>query len=164
MRFFLTDVLPLIRRTRPECSVTIVGRKPTAEIATLARHAGKVHVTGTVDDVRPYLWGARVSIVPLRIGGGTRLKIYESMAAGTPVVSTRIGAEGLDVSHPLTIRLADTPEAFADECLMLLDNHDERDRMAVEAQKFVSSRFSWEHVVTEFESLLHVTPRFTSRQ
>jgi polysaccharide biosynthesis protein PslH len=112
-----------------------------------------------VPDVRPWLWGASASIVPLRIGGGTRLKIYESMAAGTATVSTSIGAEGLDVSHPENIRLADTPESFANECLVLLCDVRERESVASEALKLVTFRFSWDNIVTEFEKLLVVGGR-----
>ena len=87
--WFAREILPLIRKQRPDCTVAIVGRNPSAEMKALADD--KVRVTGTVPDVRPYLWGSKISIVPLRIGGGTRLKIYESMAAKTPVISTLLG-------------------------------------------------------------------------
>jgi glycosyltransferase involved in cell wall biosynthesis len=97
-----------------------------------------------------------VSIVPLRIGGGTRLKIYEAMAAQTAVVSTTVGAEGLDVQSPANVRLADEPQAFADACLELLTHQPERDRMVREAACLVASRFSWDHVVRCFESALGV--------
>ncbi|HEX5430329.1 MAG TPA: glycosyltransferase, partial [Bryobacteraceae bacterium] len=99
VNYFLDEILPRIRRKRPDCSVTITGRHPPASLQRRVRSDPKLRVTGTVEDIRPFLWSAAVSIVPLRIGGGTRLKIYESMAAKTPVVSTSIGAEGLDV-HP----------------------------------------------------------------
>ncbi len=112
VRFFLESILPLVRRTIPDCTAGIVGRMPPADLIERGRRDTGVTVTGTVPDVRPFLWGAKLSIVPLRIGGGTRLKIYESMAAGTPVVSTAIGAEGLDVANGQNIRLADTPESF----------------------------------------------------
>ena len=114
VKWFTAEILPLIRARRPACTVAIVGRKPGSDIVSLS--GGGIQVTGTVPDVRPHLWGASVSIVPLRIGGGTRLNIYESMAAGTPVVSTTVGAEGLDVSSPENILLADTPQTFADAC------------------------------------------------
>lgn len=158
VRYFVREILPLIRRRRPACSVAIVGKSPSAEILALTRRANMT-VTGTVPDVRPYFWEALVSIVPLRIGGGTRLKIYESMAAGTPVVSTSIGAEGLAVQHPATIRLADTPEAFAEQCLELLENPPERQRMAGNARELVSSRFSWEHAASVFEQILEQDTR-----
>jgi len=152
VKWFTAEILPLIRGRRPECTVAIVGRKPGPDIVSLA--GGGIQVTGTVPDVRPYLWGACVSIVPLRIGGGTRLKIYESMAAGTPVVSTTVGAEGLDVQSPANILIADTPQAFADACLRLLEDTRERRRMAAAAHELVSARFSWEAVADRFEAAL----------
>ena len=154
VEYFVREILPLIRARAPECTVAIVGRSPSASIRALAERDPKIQVTGTVADVRPWLWGAEVSIVPLRIGGGTRLKIYESMAAGTAVVSTTIGAEGLDVSHPANIRLADSPADFAKQCLELLEDARERERMATEALQLVTSRFSWDAVTDEFERLL----------
>jgi glycosyltransferase involved in cell wall biosynthesis len=152
--YFAREVLPLIRKRRPGCTVAIVGRNPTSEITALAGQDTRIGVTGTVPDVRPYLWGSSISIVPLRIGGGTRLKIYEAMAASVPVVSTTIGAEGLDVQSPEHIRLADTPQEFADACLDLLSDERERIRMAQAASELVASRFSWDHVVRCFENAL----------
>lgn len=154
--FFLDEILPRIRRKRPACSLTIVGRLPPASLLRRVEDDAKLRVTGTVEDVRPYLWSAAVSIVPLRIGGGTRLKIYESMAARTPVVSTSIGAEGLDVHPPDDIRIADTAEAFAEACLDLLADRDARSKMAQAAWELVSSRYSWERVTADFERLLAI--------
>jgi glycosyltransferase involved in cell wall biosynthesis len=131
--------------------VAIVGRNPGPDIRALADRDPLVTVTGTVPDVRPYLWGSPVSIVPLRVGGGTRLKIYEAMAAGAAVVSTSIGAEGLDVSSPDHLRLADTPESFAEACVDLLDDDAGRRQMAQAAWELVSTRFSWDSVVRCFE-------------
>jgi glycosyltransferase involved in cell wall biosynthesis len=154
IRFFVKEVLPLIRRSRPDCSLAIVGREPGSEIHALAKHDSHIMVTGTVDDVRPYLWGSSLSVVPLRIGGGTRLKIYEAIAARTAVVSTAVGAEGLDVTAPDQIRLAETPEDFAKECLTLLNDPGERARMAAAAWESVSRRFSWDAVSRYFEAVL----------
>lgn len=151
MLYFVREVLPLIRARRPGCTLAIVGRDPGPEIRALAERDSKIQVTGTVPDVRPFLWGSKVSIVPLRIGGGTRLKIYEAMAAGTAVVSTTIGAEGLAVQAPDHIRLEDTPRAFAAACLNLLSDTAERERMERAAWELVSSKFSWDSVVTSFE-------------
>ncbi|HXF28088.1 MAG TPA: glycosyltransferase, partial [Bryobacteraceae bacterium] len=114
----------------------------------------RIIVTGTVPDVRPYLWGSNVSIVPLRIGGGTRLKIYEAMAARSPVVSTTIGAEGLTVADGEDIRLADTPESFAGICIGLLGDQSACEKLAQAAWDLVQSRCSWEAVSHEFERLL----------
>ena len=154
VEYFVREILPLIRKCLPECRLAVVGRTPSAAIRALAERNPGIQVTGTVADVRPWLWGSKVSIVPLRIGGGTRLKIYESMAAGTPTVSTSIGAEGLDVSHPANIRLADTPAGFAEQCIELLEDARERERLAAEALALVTAHFSWDVVTTEFERLL----------
>src|SRR5579863_8972933 len=108
-RYFLEEILPRLRQAAPRCTVGIVGRLPPRWLTRWSQHAGGVTVTGPVRDVRPYLWGAAISVVPLRIGGGTRLKIYESMAAGTAVVSTTVGAEGLPVKDGEHLFLADDP-------------------------------------------------------
>lgn len=154
--WFTREVLPLIRRRRRDCSFAVVGRQPPPDIQRLAGDG--IQVTGTVPDVRPHLWGASVAVVPLRIGGGTRLKIYEAMAARTAVVSTSIGAEGLQVDPGKHIVLADTPELFAASCLELLDNEEERERMAGTAWRLVNDRFTWDVVINAFERLLTGTP------
>ena len=104
-----------------------------------------IKVTGTVPDVRPWLHGAKLSIVPLRIGGGTRLKIYEAMAARVPVLSTTIGAEGLDYSDGETIRIADSPVLFAEQCLHLLDDAPTLNRMSEAAWNLVANHYSWQY-------------------
>jgi polysaccharide biosynthesis protein PslH len=156
--WFVREVLPLIRRQHPAIRVAVVGRTPSQEILDLASADPGILVTGTVHDVRPYLWGAKISIVPLRIGGGTRLKIYESMAAGTAVVSTTVGAEGLDVRHPSNIRLAGTAGEFARECLDLLEHPEERLRLATAGREMVTARCSWKAVAREFEPILDRAP------
>jgi glycosyltransferase involved in cell wall biosynthesis len=154
IRWFAADILPLIRRRRPECSLTVAGRRPSTEILRLAEADARIHVTGTVPDVRPYLWESAVSIVPLRIGGGTRLKIYEAMAARIPVVSTTVGAEGLDVRDGENIALADSPDTFADRCLALLGCAEARRKQSQAAWEMVSTCYSWEAVSRKFELLL----------
>jgi glycosyltransferase involved in cell wall biosynthesis len=156
VNYFVRAILPLIWQRKPDCTLAIVGRSPSAAMEALAKLDARIKVTGTVPDVRPWLWGASVSIVALRIGGGTRLKIYEAMAAGTATVSTSIGAEGLDVAHPANIRLADTPDAFAEQCLSLLGDAGQRESVAAKARELVTSRFSWDVVTDEFEKLLAV--------
>ena len=154
VNYFVREILPLIWQRKPDCTLAIVGRAPSPAMMALAQQDSRIHVTGTVPDVRPWLWGASTSIVPLRIGGGTRLKIYEAMAAGTATVSTSIGAEGLDVAHPANIRLADAPEAFAEQCVTLLQDAEQRESVADAALELVTSRFSWDVVAAEFEKLL----------
>ena len=152
--WFQREVLPLILRRKPDCSVAIVGRKPPRAIQELSTRFPGIQVTGTVPDVRPWLWGSKVSIVPLRVGGGTRLKIFEAMAAGIPVVSTTIGAEGLGARDGETIRIADTAEDFAAACITLLDDAAERERLRDRALQMVTEQYSWEAVASAFEKLL----------
>jgi glycosyltransferase involved in cell wall biosynthesis len=147
MRWFCQEILPLIRVRRPDCRVSIVGRSPTREILRLAQDDPLIEITGTVPDVRPWLWKAALSIVPLRIGGGTRMKIYEAMAARTPVVSTTIGAEGLDVIAPRDICIADDASAFAERCLELLA-----------ARELVERDFGWDKIARRFEAILERYP------
>jgi len=152
--WFQREVLPSILRRKPDCSLTIVGRKPSRALLEWGSRHPRIQVKGTVPDVRPWLWGAKLSIVPLRRGGGTRLKIFEAMAAGVPVVSTTIGAEGLGVGDGDTIRIADQPEDFALACIALLDDAAERERIRDRAFQMVTERYSWEVVASAFEKLL----------
>lgn len=156
VNYFVSEVMQLVWQQKPDCTLAIVGRAPAPDVLALAQKDSRITVTGTVPDVRPWMWGASVAVVPLRIGGGTRLKIYEAMAAGTPTVSTTIGAEGLDVTHPGNIRLADTSETFANECLTLLTNPEQREAVAAAALHLVTSRYSWDAVTNDFEKLLVV--------
>jgi glycosyltransferase involved in cell wall biosynthesis len=157
--YFTNEILPLIHRRRPDCTLAIVGRMPPPKITELAQLDGRIRVTGTVADIRPYLWGASIAIVPLRIGGGTRLKIYEAMAARIPVVSTTIGAEGLTIHPPDDIRVGDTPQDFADRTLELLADPISRTRVAGTAWEMVRVHFSWEQVSRCFEKILLAGPR-----
>jgi glycosyltransferase involved in cell wall biosynthesis len=159
--YFVREVLPLIRKARPGATVAIVGRTPPPEIKQLAAGDPLIQVTGTVPDIRPYLWNSAVSIVPLRIGGGTRLKIYEAMAARIPVVSTTIGAEGLVVNPPRDIRIADSPRDFAAQCLELADSPQKRCQVAQNAWQMVNDHFSWEQVARCFEQIMQSGPRMS---
>jgi sugar transferase (PEP-CTERM/EpsH1 system associated) len=153
MLFFCAEVLPLIRREEPEVTLAIVGRAPTPAVARLAQQHGVV-VTGRVDDVRPHMAKAAVYIVPLRIGGGTRLKIFEAMSMGKAVVSTTIGAEGLPVTDGRDLVLADSPPAFADAVVRLLRNVDQRRGLEAAARRLVVERYDWAAVAGELDRAL----------
>ena len=151
--FFCREVLPIVRQAEPDVTFTIVGRSPTPAVRRLSDDPG-IEVTGRVEDVRPYLANAAVYVVPLRIGGGTRLKIFEAMAAGRAVVSTSIGAEGLPTEHGRHLLLADTPQAFAEAVVKLL--RDEPMRAAIEAQgrALVTAQYDWSAAAAHFEAAL----------
>ena len=148
--FFANDVWPLVRKSRPDATFTIVGRDPGAATRALADRGDGIEVTGRVEDVRPYLERATAAIVPLRIGGGTRLKIYEAMAMGKPTVSTTIGAEGLPVEHGNELFLADQPHEFAERIVDLLTDPVASREMGLRAQQRVRADFSWETAARPF--------------
>jgi glycosyltransferase involved in cell wall biosynthesis len=140
-RFLATEVLPRVRSAVPGARLRIVGRDAGPDVHALARAEG-VEVTGTVADVRPHLAEAHVMAVPLDTGGGTRLKILEAFAAGLPVVSTPVGAEGLDVIHGRDIWLA--PRArFAEGVVHLLTNGTRAATLAARARQLVTDRYDW---------------------
>jgi sugar transferase (PEP-CTERM/EpsH1 system associated) len=153
MLFFVNDVLPHIRRAVPDVTLSIVGRAPTPAVRRLGDRAG-ITVTGRVDDVRPHVGAGTVYVVPLRIGGGTRLKIFEAMAMGKAVVSTTIGAEGLPVAPGENILIADDPEAFASAVVALLRDPGMRTRIGSEARRLVVEQYDWSAVAADFERAL----------
>ena len=154
VHWFVERVLPLIHASRPATTVALVGKYPDSSIQALAVKDSRIRVTGTVPDVRPYLWNAEASIVPLLAGSGTRLKIYEAMAAGVPVISTALGAEGLAYTDGTDIVLASDPESFAAACLDLLEHRGRRDSIAQAGHALVKSRFDWSAVAEEFQGIL----------
>lgn len=148
---FMAATLPLIRRDFPNVTVTVVGRNPTDKIRTAASEAG-VKITGTVKDVRPYIAQSAVYIVPLRVGGGTRMKIFEAMAMGKPVVSTTVGAEGLPLTDGEHFVRADGAEQFAGAVVSLLKNPAHRKALAQTGRQLVEERYSWAQVAKVFEA------------
>jgi sugar transferase (PEP-CTERM/EpsH1 system associated) len=139
---------PTIHSHHPGLKLTIVGRNPSAEVRSLAS-LPDVEVTGTVEDVRPYYREAAAAIVPLRVGGGSRLKILEAMAAGVPVISTRRGAEGLDVADGRNIILAETAEEFSRAIADLDENHPLRLKLKEAARSLVESKYDWSAIGAE---------------
>jgi glycosyltransferase involved in cell wall biosynthesis len=158
MLYFCREILPAIRRREPDVTLSIVGRAPTPAVRNLAAEHG-VTVTGRVDDVRPFMHDAAVYVVPLRIGGGTRLKIFEAMAMGKAVVSTTVGAEGLPVRDGEHVLLADDPPSFADAVIRLLHDVECRQRLARAARQLVTDQYDWAAVAVELECGLIETVR-----
>lgn len=141
--FFARTCWPRIRAAFPDVTWQIVGKNPRPDVQKLARLPG-VTVTGSVADVRPYFARAAVSIVPLLVGGGTRLKILEAMAMRTAVVSTSLGCEGLAVEPGKHLLVADTPEAFAHSVIELLTHPQQRQALQVAGRALVEAEYSWE--------------------
>jgi polysaccharide biosynthesis protein PslH len=149
--YFCRDIFPAIRSRFPSAVFQIVGRNPQASVRQLASEA--VEVTGTVPDVGPYLRDATAVVVPLRIGGGTRLKIFEAMASGKAVVSTSIGAEGLAVENGRDLILADDATAFAEATIQLLGDAKLRHSYE-EAATRLAARYDWSNIVEQFAAVL----------
>jgi polysaccharide biosynthesis protein PslH len=163
MRHFCHDILPRIRAQVPDVTLTIAGRDPTPAVRRLADLPG-VQVTGRVDDVRPFIGEAAVYIVPLRIGGGTRLKIFEAMSMARAVVSTTVGAEGLPVTDGRDIVLADEPAGFAAAVTTLLGDPDRRHPIEEAARELVVGRYDWSAAAADLEGALQRTARMTAAE
>lgn len=153
IRWFVGEILPRLKTLVPDVMVTIVGRHPPDAIRALAGTDASLRVTGTVPDVRPFIESAAGFIVPLRIGGGTRLKIFEAMAMGCPVVSTSVGAEGLPVRHGEHLLMADSADAFARAAADVLRKPTEAAVLARAAAELVRTSHSWGRVAEEFVAL-----------
>jgi sugar transferase (PEP-CTERM/EpsH1 system associated) len=151
--WFCRDVLPLIKAEQPNVTLSIVGRAPRPTVQRLADDHG-IRVTGRVDDVRPYMRDAAAFIVPLRIGGGTRLKIFEAMGMAKAVISTTVGAEGLAVTHDRDILLADDANSFARAVLRVLGDLGERRRLESAARTLVVEHFDWSAVSRDLDHAL----------
>jgi polysaccharide biosynthesis protein PslH len=150
--FFVREVWPRLAASHPRVRLKIVGPKPTPEI--LAQRNARVEVTGAVDDVRAHLAEAAAVIVPLRLGGGTRLKILEAMAMAKPIVSTTIGAEGIDGVHDRHLLLADEPAQFAAAVGRVLDDASLAARLGEEGRALVNARYSWDAAARSLEGFL----------
>jgi glycosyltransferase involved in cell wall biosynthesis len=152
--YFVDAILPLIKQQCPDVSLEVVGRSPSRKLQALAEREKSMRLTGWVEDIRPFVARGSICIVPLRIGGGTRLKIFEAMAMSKTVVSTSVGAEGLPVRSGENILLADTPTDFAHSVVSLLRDPSERKRLGTSARALVQEKYSWPKVAESFARTL----------
>lgn len=153
MAFFLRAVFPLIRSQRPGVTLRITGRTDGASLRHLPANDGVI-LTGYLEDVRPAVAQSQVCVAPLVTGGGTRLKILEAMALGTPVVSTSRGAEGLEVTPGDDILIADEPAEFADAVVRLLGDQALRAKLAAKGRRLVYEQYGWERIGKKLDRLL----------
>jgi glycosyltransferase involved in cell wall biosynthesis len=150
--WFVNDVLPLITAKIPDARFYAVGQSPHPRLAPLAGRPDVV-ITGRVPDTRPYIAGAGVYVIPLRIGGGTRLKVLEAMAMGQGIVSTRLGCDGFPFENGREVRFADDPEAFATAVMALLHSREEATALGRTARTYVESNYGWDAIVPRLEAL-----------
>lgn len=150
--WFGQQVLPIIQRQRPGTTFAVVGQRPHPRLDVLRNKPG-ITITGYVEDIRPYIAGATVYIAPLRVGGGTRLKLMEAMAMGKAIVSTSLGAEGFPVVNGQELILADEPEQFAKEVLNLLTDPLSRAQLGQAGKAFVQANYNWSVLVPRLERI-----------
>ncbi|HKP45548.1 MAG TPA: glycosyltransferase [Pyrinomonadaceae bacterium] len=153
IRYFTEEIMPKIKGQIPDATLTVVGRNPYPSLLELAQRDSSIIVTGRVDDVRPFMDQAAVYVVPLRVGGGTRLKIFEAMAMEKPIVSTTVGAEGLPVTDGNELLIADSPAEFASAVVRLMQDQERASQLAVRAAKLVRQQFGWEKVALKFAAI-----------
>ena len=150
--WFAEETLPLIRHESPDTRLWVVGKDPHPRLAHLAEDPG-IRITGWVEDVRPYIAGSGLYVIPLRIGGGTRLKVLEAMAMGKAIVSTALGCEGFAVVSDRELVIADAPAEFATAVLALLRDPEHRERLGRAARRFASSSYDWTMIVPQLEQV-----------
>jgi glycosyltransferase involved in cell wall biosynthesis len=150
--YFLREVFPLIQEKLPRFRFTVVGGNPPLSLVRYQSDA--IEVTGYVDDVRPFMWESSVFVVPLRMGGGTRFKIVEAFAAGLPVVSTRLGAEGIPVKDGRELLLADTPAELAAAVLRVLEDPALAEGLARAGLDYVRRHFDWAVIGAKLDAAL----------
>lgn len=153
MFYFLRSIFPLIRSRRPAAVIRITGKTEGVPLDQLPTGDGVI-LTGFLDDVRPVVARSCVCVVPLNIGGGTRLKILEAMALGTPVVSTSKGAEGLEAVPGRDLLIADEPTGFAEAVVSLLEDHKMRETLSRNGRNLVRARYDWETIGRQYEAIL----------
>lgn len=164
VQFFLKEVWPLVLADQPNARFVVVGRNPPGALLALARSVQNVEFTGFVDDVRPYVHEAHAFVIPLLVGGGTRIKAFEAMAMGCPIVSTSIGTEGLGAEPGVHFLERDGARAMADALLDLLADSGLRISLSKRARDIVEQRFGHQVAAREFEKIcLHALIRSGQR-
>ncbi|MGH9841332.1 MAG: glycosyltransferase [Blastocatellia bacterium] len=164
IRYFTGEILPRIKQVVPDVTLTVVGRNPFPGLVELGRRDPSITVTGRVDDVRPHMESAAAYVAPLRIGGGTRLKVYEAMAMELPLISTTVGAEGLPVRDGMELLLADTPEAFAAAVVRVLTDETFARELGARAAAMVRGSCGWDHVAVRFAEICDRAMRLRERR
>lgn len=156
-QFFCLQILPLIRARVPAVKLYIVGTNPKPEVAALAREPGVV-VTGTVDDLRPYLARSQVAVAPMRIGAGLQNKVLEAMSMGLPLVATSVANEGIGATDCEQLLIADSAADFAERVLRLLERPEERRALGHAAREFILKNWTWDrHFAAQEAELLRLS-------
>lgn len=154
IRWFLQEVFPRVRSSVPEATLTIVGKNPPQDfLEAAARQPQVITVTGYVPDLAPYLEKSALMVVPVRAGGGMRVRILEAFSRGMPVVTTTVGLEGIDARPGEEVLVADTPEAFAAATVRLLGEPYEQDRLGSAGRRLAENRYDWQVVLSKMDAI-----------
>lgn len=153
MTWFVDEIFPKIVKRVPDAIMHIIGRNPPKEVRYAAEKDSHIKVHGFVDDIRPYLARSAVYVAPIRIGGGTRLKILDAFASGKAVVSTSIGCEGIECEDRKHIRIVDNSENFSEAVVELLQDSQARQRLEKNARDLVEKTYSWQIIGEQLRSL-----------
>jgi glycosyltransferase involved in cell wall biosynthesis len=151
--YFIKDIWPFVKKRYPTVRFTIVGRNPSRRIKKLVKDDSFLRLTGFVEDVIPFFTEADVYVCPIRDGGGTKLKLLDAMAAGKAIVTTSIGAEGLEVKNEIHLLIADDPERFALQIIRILDNPKLGNQLGENARKLVEDKYSWENIGNKLNNI-----------
>ncbi|MEQ8207713.1 MAG: glycosyltransferase family 4 protein, partial [Woeseia sp.] len=141
--YMLRDMWAEIKAAVPDVKFYVIGQDPTREILDIAKKDPSVIVTGFVDDIRPYVAKSAVYVVPIRVGGGTRLKVLDALAQGKAIVSTSVGCEGIEVTSGLDICIEDDSKGFIRRTVELLKSRDRREELGKSARRLAVERYSW---------------------
>ena len=155
--FFIKDILPRIKNRIPGIKLNVVGRNPSPSLQKFIRKYPEIHLTGWVKDIRPYIAASSLYVVPMRIGGGTRLKIYEAMAMGKTIISTSVGAEGLPAENGKHLIIENDPIKFSNRIIALLNDNDKRKKIGETAAGYVRQKFAWREVAERYAEICQRT-------
>jgi glycosyltransferase involved in cell wall biosynthesis len=147
--YLLSDIWPSLKSRIPEIKFYIIGQDPPKELVSLANEDSGINVLGYVDDIRPYVAKSAIYVVPLRVGGGTRLKVLDALAQGKAIVSTSIGSEGIEVTDRKNIYLEDTAKGFADSIVELINDKDKREVLGDQARKLAVEKYAWPSIAVK---------------
>ncbi|MEW8007367.1 MAG: glycosyltransferase family 4 protein, partial [Candidatus Thiodiazotropha endolucinida] len=155
----ISDIWPLVKMKIPDIKFYIIGQDPPRELINIASEDNGIKVLGYVDDIRPFVAKSAIYVVPLRVGGGTRLKVLDALAQGKAIVSTSIGSEGIEVTDRTNIYLEDTSEGFASSIIELINDDEKRKELGCQARKLAEERYAWpsiaEGLIKAYKNIIH---------
>ena len=156
IRWFIQEVFPLIRQQIPAANLTIIGKSPPKDFLKLAANPESgIVTTGFVPNLDPYFAESAVTVVPVRAGGGMRVRILEAFARAVPVVTTTVGAEGIDARPGVEVSIADSPSEFASAVIRILQDKELRERLAVNGRRLAEEKYDWHVVLKELDNVYH---------